>query len=147
MSSSDEQETFTTTSGSLEQTLRRSARIALSAQAQRAEELNEAILSRVDTFRNVLDDTPEGQQILASFEGFSETQELEPQVEQRASTPTVANLPRRRWTPRRNANSLVRNRISEFEARSLTDISIAGALGWVAELPVYPHTTNNTPRG
>ena len=125
MSLSDEQETLATASGSLEQTLRRSARIALSAQAQRAEELNEAILSRVDTFRNVLDDTPEGQRILASFEGFSETQELEPQVEPRASTPNAAILPRGIRIPHRTANSLVRNRVSEFEARSLTDIPTA----------------------
>ena len=147
MSLSDEQETFTTTSGSPEQPLRRSEKIALFAQAELAEEFSVETLSYLNTLRNVLQDTAEGQQILADFEGFPETQELDPQVEQRASTPTVANLPRRRWTPRRNANSLVRNRISEFEARSLTDISIAGASGWLAELPVYPHTTNNTPRG
>ena len=61
MSSPDEQETFATASGSRELTLRRSARIALSARGQRAEELNEAILSRVDNFRNVLDDTLERQ--------------------------------------------------------------------------------------
>ena len=150
MSSSEEQETFTTTGGSPEPThpIRRSARVALFAQAELAEEFNVATLSRLDTLRNALQETADAQQRVADFEGFPEQpSELNPQVEQRTSTPRLATLPRRRRTPRSNAHSLVRNRISQFETRSLTDVSTAGASGWVAELPVYPHTTNNTPRG
>ena len=146
MSSSEEQEAFTTTSGSPEQPIRRSARVALFAQPELAQEFSGETLSYLNILRDVLQESAEGQQILADFEGFPETQELEPPAEQRASTPILAISPRGIRIPHRTVTSLVRNRVSEFEARSINNIPTAGASGWLEGIPVYAHSTNNTPR-
>ena len=147
MSSSEEQEAFTTTSGSPEQPIRRSARVALFAQPELAQEFSGETLSYLNILREVLQESAEGHQVLADFEGFPETQELEPPAERRASTPILTSSPRGIQIPHRTVTSLVRNRVSEFEARSISNIPTAGTSGWLVNVPVFAHSTNNTPQG
>ena len=147
MSSSEEQEAFTTTNGSPEQPTRQVARVALFEHYDLAQEFIGGTLSHLNTLREVLQISAEGHQVLADFEGFSETQELGPSTARRASVPFLTSSPRRIQIPHRTVTSLVRNRVSEFEARSISNIPAAGTSGWLANVAVFAHSTNNTPQG
>ena len=147
MSSSEEQEAFTTTNGSPEQPTRQGVRVALFEHYDLAQEFIGGTLSHLNTLREVLQISAEGHQVLADFEGFSETQELGPPTARRASVPFLTSSPRRIQIPHRTVTSLVRNRVSEFEARSSSNIPAAESLDWLANVAAFAQSTNNTPQG
>ena len=147
MSSSEEQEAFTTTNGSPEQPTRQGVRVALFENYDLAQEFIRGTSSHLNTLREVLQISAEGHQVLADFEGFSEAQEVRTPTARRASFPFLTSSPRRIQIPHTTVNSLVRSRVSEFEARSSENIPVAESLDRLANAAAFAQSINNTSIG
>ena len=144
MSSSEEQEAFTTTNGSPAQPTRQGVRVALFENYDLQQEFIRGTSSHLNTLREVLQISAEGHQVLADFEGFSEAQEESTPTVRRANFPLLTSSPRRIQIPHTTANSLVRSRVSEFEARSNENIPVAVALDRLANAAAFAQSINNT---